>query len=618
MNLFSTFSVAMNNTSEHSGKLKLAKLLLYTGYTGLLMVPGLILGFYAGDQGIRWLPTMLEIILVLCFVSLLVIVTSQIIRGKVVKSTRKGLRIRRRITFCLVLASVGIVGRLILFWAQQPSPLTGLSVRQFNQAFEIDLERFHQYDSGMQQLLNDIEAHPELFDRQNQLVLSAEQEEYLRNIWTAFYDYSFALDQIRFFYEDWYRFDPSRARRHLHLRSFLLTFAAELSLYEKSTRLIQCVTANENVVKFLNTPIPSHDLEENSFSRFREQLQGTRDSARVIAGEQYLRWLDKGLSGRQEARALGCTGLWNKVETEINLIKVMAPAELTSLTIESDLEIFKRKIKRIWYPSVQHVAEWMGDTRLRRIGAYLITQDLIDQVKDKLQPGDIILTRKNWYLSNVGLPGFWPHAILHIGAPSQLKSYFDDPEVLSAIQQLSGRDLSFDEYLAQRFPLQWLRYLAGLNNTDYVFMEAVSEGVILSNFEMAKADYMAALRPHLDKKAQALAVIEAFSHLDKPYDYNFDFATDHALVCTELVWRSHRPTPDKPGLKFTLSEIAGRTTLPANHIARHFAEEYEQPDAQMDFVFFIDAREKEQSAAISDVNAFLETPQRSKWDIIQK
>jgi hypothetical protein len=51
----------------------------------------------------------------------------------------------------------------------------------------------------------------------------------------------FATDQIRVFYEDWYRFDPSRAQRSFHLRSFLLTFAAELTLYEKGTKLAKLI-----------------------------------------------------------------------------------------------------------------------------------------------------------------------------------------------------------------------------------------------------------------------------------------------------------------------------------------------------------------------------------------
>ena len=124
---------------------------------------------------------------------------------------------------------------------------------------------------------------------------------------------------------------------------------------------------------------------------------------------------------------------------------------------------------------------------------------------------------------------------------------------------------------------------------------------------------MVAIRPRLSKKAKAQAILKAFSHHGKPYDYNFDFATDHALVCTELVWRSYRDAEGQKGLKISLVEIAGRKTLPANEIAKVFVAEYNRDGAQLDFVCFLDASEKTQKAFFSTKEAFLMSPKRIKW-----
>jgi hypothetical protein len=200
----------------------------------------------------------------------------------------------------------------------------------------------------------------------------------------------------------------------------------------------------------------------------------------------------------------------------------------------------------------------MGDTRVRRRGWYLITHEQQEAMDPKLQPGDILLSRKNWYVSNLGLPGFWPHAILYVGDPDKFDAYFDDPAVRGHVRELSGEDLSLAEYIEHEWPARWLEFTRGDGEDPYRVIEAVSEGVIFNTLHHASGDYLVALRPRLDKLAKAQAVVHAFSELGKPYDFDFDFATDHALVCTELVWRSYRPAADKQGLDFPLMRVAGR------------------------------------------------------------
>ena len=233
----------------------------------------------------------------------------------------------------------------------------------------------------------------------------------------------------------------------------------------------------------------------------------------------------------------------------------------------------------------------------------------------RLEPGDILLSRKNWYLSNVGLPGFWPHAALYIGAPEKFEAYFDDPNVTSLLKELTGREMTLGLYLEGRYPDKWFRYNLGHSGYPYGVIEALSEGVVLNTLEKACGDYMAALRPRLDKKSKAQAIIEAFGHLGKPYDYDFDFATDHALVCTEVVWRSYRPARNRNGLNLQLVEIAGRKTLPANEIARQYAQEHGRDSRQFDFVYFLDASEKAGKAFVSTEDAFLVSHTRFKWDL---
>jgi hypothetical protein len=72
------------------------------------------------------------------------------------------------------------------------------------------------------------------------------------------------------------------------------------------------------------------------------------------------------------------------------------------------------------------------------------------------------------------------------------------------------------------------------------------------------------------------------------------------------------------GIHIDLVDVAGRRTLPANELVKRYAAEADLPNRQLDFVLFLDAREKEQRAFASDENAFRASFKRLKWDIAQR
>ena len=325
-----------------------------------------------------------------------------------------------------------------------------------------------------------------------------------------------------------------------------------------------------------------------------------------------------GLNGKAVIKDAGCEWLWDKTELQLALIDKLGHIKRASLTASSDFDVIKQKVDGLWFKSQKKVATMMGNTRVRRVGKYLITPEQREQMDKALEPGDIMISRKNWYLSNVGLPGFWPHAILYIGAPDKFNAYFDEDAVQQWVKQISGEDISLSQYLEAEYPDKWAQYNLGDDEELYRVIEGVSPGIILNTFEGAFGDYMAALRPNLDKVAKAKAIAVAFSQLGKPYDYNFDFATDHALVCTELVWRSYRPAKDKQGLNIELVEIADRNTLPANEIAKLYTKEYGCEDCQLEFVYFLDAVEAEGIAKVSNEEEFRKSHKRVKWSAAQE
>ena len=594
---------------------KAASLLKIIGIVLISCVFTLSIGYYIGDRGLRWFPTTVEVLLICLFAGICCLLAVTFMSGAL-RTTTKGKRLKKRVFFLLLILSIIGTIHLISLQIQKQTPLTSLTPEAFETMVSAHLEQLEMYDREMESLLQQIQTHP-TFTKNKDLPLAADEERFLRESWLSLYDYAFALEQIRQFYQDWYYFDVSRPQRPYHVQSYLLTFGADVILYDKALRIINTIKQNPNAVKFLNTPHPDSTVGPDSFSRFQLDLFGADCHTRICSGQLYTEWLDKGLKARSTSYSGACAPLWQTIESRLAILNQMDNIERGKTVVDADFELIRKGVSRVWFPAQKGVAEWMGDTRLQRVGKYLITPQLQEELNALLEPGDILLSRKNWYLSNVGLPGFWPHAILYVGNPEKLAAHFDDPAVSDYLKTICGKETSFEQFMSEQFPQQWLKYQAGNGTSDYHVIEAIKYGVLLNPLSRACGDYMVALRPKLDKVAKTQAIIEAFSHLDKPYDFNFDFATDHALVCTELVWRSYRPDKDKNGLNFELVEIAGRKTLPANEIARLYSEEKQNDKSQFDFICFIDASEKEEKADFSDEKAFLESVNRQKWSFLQ-
>lgn len=238
------------------------------------------------------------------------------------------------------------------------------------------------------------------------------------------------------------------------------------------------------------------------------------------------------------------------------------------------------------YVAQAMVAKWIGDTRIVEQKP-LITIAQIESIESELRPGDILLERRNWCLSNAFLPGFWPHAALYVGR-------IDDLRRLGIVDAGAVKE-KLEEYLEP-----------APDGRAHTVIEALSEGVIFNSLtESMHADYVAVLRPNVPQEQIAQAIIEAFRHMGKPYDFEFDFSTSDKVVCTELVYRSYDGI-----LHFDLVNIVGRPTLPALEIVHKFAREQHQQNPELEFVLFLDGDRAAGRARRASAEEFCESAKR--------
>jgi len=266
--------------------------------------------------------------------------------------------------------------------------------------------------------------------------------------------------------------------------------------------------------------------------------------------------------------------------------------------IDNPLDQLERAAFETILPIQKNVAVQMSHVRTAKRD-YLITPEILAQHQPKLLPGDILIQRRNWHMTNIGIPGFWPHVALYVGTPTELEAFFGEAV----------------ERMRQAYPEAWAT-LASTAPDGFPMrvLEAIRPGVVFQSLETsARCDYLGVIRPNMDKADKFDSLLAAFSHYGKPYDLNFDFTTDNELVCSELVYKGYKAAdlPLKPEV------INGRLLLPPNQLAEE-AVDHMGEDKAFGFVLFLDAVEKSDRVVERDEAAFRQTWRRPKWDVMQK
>lgn len=273
------------------------------------------------------------------------------------------------------------------------------------------------------------------------------------------------------------------------------------------------------------------------------------------------------------------------------------------LTAANGLEIVRSAAASLWLPVQEDVARWMGEVRVRRHGEALISAEQVDTMIEALEPGDVLLQRREWYLTNAGIPGFWTHAALYVGTPEERSAVFGDPALEDALRAAN--------------PDSYPRALAPVDGLAPRVLEAIAEGVVFTPLEAsAHADSIAVLRPRLGLEARAAALRRAFGFAGRPYDYDFDFLTDAALVCSELVYKAYQPETERAGLRLPLETVAGRLMMAPNELARLYQRERGLARRQFDFVLMLDGDEGARRAHPADAETFAASWRRPKWHIV--
>ncbi len=404
---------------------------------------------------------------------------------------------------------------------------------------------------------------------------------------------------------------PRFRLRDSRTKSFVISYSLYVKKYEIVHRMMMTVGNSEFKKKILNEKIATIEndgIYQDMISRYYKP----KTKLRINLGWSYMKLF---YSSPRESFGESFLVLQKKSKESFDYLFINSDKSIKYYFVSS-LDNAETKMFEAWFPVQKNVANAMGHIILaNEEKREFITVEQIEAMKIQMEPGDIMLQRRIAHLSNVGIPGFWTHSALYTGTLDEMNEYFSSEFQDNGV--LGGK--SFREYVEKRFPEVYAKYQENDkdgNKRDVI--EAIEPGVVLQSLTVsAKADFVVVLRPNLDKKNRMASLLRAFEDFGKPYDYNFDFDTRDALVCSELVYDAYIEIPEeKKGLNFKTSMVSGRRITSPTDIAQKFKDEHSLENSELKFIYIIVGNENTRRAYIGSEEDFLDSLNWGKFNFL--
>jgi hypothetical protein len=450
---------------------------------------------------------------------------------------------------------------------------------------------------GLLNLISYIDLRPEIFNRPKHIpmLLNRTEKQTVLDVWRLYLDYMATLGVLADKNELHQRQSSAEFDRRMQIHGFATT-----AYYRFGLEFISRVGQDPELVKWLNLAHADSNLPAKMYQRFGNQVLSDWNTVRFDD-------LTSSLS----------VDVQSSFAAQFSADRLaIRQFSRTGLLVANSAGTVTRSLFKTWFPIQRGLAQGMGKVKVWRIGETLITPEQASIFSRDFEPGDFYLTRKEWRLTNVGIPGFWTHSAIYIGSRAEREQYFDTPEVK---QWLAGQGFSSFDALLRATSEIYARHPGYDAMGEIRAIEALNAGVIFNSIETSlAADGAAIFRPLLGKLEKAKAIHNAFYYTGQPYDFDFDFDSDNAMVCSELIFKAYQASTTQTGVDFPLYTVAGRKMLTPSEIAQWYDETVDTAAQEIELVMFIDGNEKDRVAFQSNSAAFKGSWQRPDWYLFKQ
>jgi len=347
---------------------------------------------------------------------------------------------------------------------------------------------------------------------------------------------------------------------HENMKALLVGYTSALTLYKYSGILITKNMGDDQVIDKLNEAYFRSDIPRGSFREVYHSLTNLENLDKLdIARELITTEMDEpgtplNLLIMDPTYGPLITNLESLHYTHVKLREeilnhfVLITPELTNRLRHSTV---KKKVEKLIHKAGGRfkalkaiVFTHVGHIKAPGIEPLIFSEDDKNQLLTLLQPGDIILTYSEGFMSNIFLPGIFKHGIVY-----------------------TGRRENWEK--SDWAKIQITDHQKSLIQLNHNIIEAIAEGVVSGPLEEildTKINRLAVFRPSLSNQ-EIMGVMQTIhSYLGNQYDFSFDFNDAESQVCTEVIYRGYNEIGN---IQFGLSKRAGTLNLSAEDVCRY-------------------------------------------------
>ena len=316
---------------------------------------------------------------------------------------------------------------------------------------------------------------------------------------------------------------------------FVLAYSAVCSLIRMDYFLVNKIANHTVIQRKLNEAFPNHRIERKQFSEIYQALVDPGNAIRIHQAHRTLKRKAKRISNA--VKNTPAEPIFQKLAQQERFLN-LSWRQYFKAWLRSRKLVWRRRGASARQQSLFTVLEYSGrlasELALPRVKK--VTPSIKAEIQSLLRPGDIFVTRHSRALTNLFLPGYWPHAALYVG-------YATDRESIGIESK--------PKHMA---------YWEG----DNCMLEALKDGVHFRPLaETLSVDAFVLIRPNLAMDHIATALSRVSTHAGKGYNFDFDFFRSDQLVCTEVVYRAYDGVNN---FQIPLQERMGRKTLSAEDL----------------------------------------------------